>query len=87
MSGKRVLIAGGGPSGATLGAILAKEGLEVHILEKQRFPRPHIGESLQPAAFELLDFYLPGLVDQMADQGFARKYGAVYRWGTGSSGT
>ena len=81
MSGKRVLIAGGGPSGATLGAILAKEGLEVHILEKQRFPRPHIGESLQPAAFELLDFYLPGLVDQMADQGFARKYGAVYRWG------
>ena len=81
MNGQHVLIAGGGPAGATLGAILAKEGVRVDIIEKSRFPRPHIGESLQPAAFELLDFYLPGLVDQMANEGFARKYGAVYRWG------
>jgi len=81
MNDKRVLIAGGGPAGATLGAILAKEGLHVELIEKSRFPRPHIGESLQPAAFDLLDFYLPGLVDEMALEGFARKYGAVYRWG------
>ena len=81
MNNKRVLIAGGGPAGATLGAILAKEGLQVSLIEKQRFPRHHVGESLQPAAFELLDFYLPGVVETMAKQGFARKYGAVYRWG------
>ncbi len=81
MNDKRVLIAGGGPAGATLGAILAKEGIDVQLIERHRFPRHHVGESLQPAAFELLDFYLPGVVEQMAEQGFARKYGAVYRWG------
>ena len=46
MNGQHVLIAGGGPAGATLGAILAKEGVRVDIIEKSRFPRPHIGESL-----------------------------------------
>ena len=81
MNNQHVLIAGGGPAGATLGAILAKEGVKVDIIERSLFPRPHVGESLQPAAFELLDFYLPGLVDQIAHEGFARKYGAVYRWG------
>ncbi len=81
MKDKRVLIAGGGPAGATLGAILAKEGVQVQLIEKYRFPRHHVGESLQPAAFELLDFYLPGFVETVAEQGFARKYGAVYRWG------
>ena len=61
MNHKRVLIAGGGPAGATLGAILAKEGMEVQLIEKHRFPRHHVGESLQPAAFELLDFYVKSI--------------------------
>ena len=81
MEDKRVLIAGGGPAGATLGAILAKDGVKVQLIEKHRFPRPHVGESLQPAAFELLDFYLPGFMETVAAEGFARKYGAVYQWG------
>jgi flavin-dependent dehydrogenase len=75
-----VLICGGGPSGATLGALLAKEGMNVTVVEKARFPRPHIGEALQPAAVELLDFYL-GLGPTLASAGFIKKYGAIYEWG------
>ncbi len=75
-----VVIIGGGPAGSTLGALLAKEGVDVTILEKARFPRPHIGEALQPAAFELLDFHL-GLGPKMAKEGFVKKFGALYYWG------
>jgi halogenation protein CepH len=75
-----VLVIGGGPAGAVTAAILAKEGLKVVLFEQERFPRHHVGESLQPATIELLDRYL-GLGPELAKQGFARKYGAVYVWG------
>jgi halogenation protein CepH len=71
---------GGGPAGSTLGAILAREGAKVTLVERTQFPRPHIGEALQPAAIELLDFHL-GLGPLIAAQGFAKKYGAIYEWG------
>jgi flavin-dependent dehydrogenase len=80
MNSRSILIAGGGPAGSTLAAILAKEGMDVTVLDKAKFPRPHIGEALQPAAFELLDFHL-GLGPLMRDHGFIKKYGAIYEWG------
>lgn len=80
MQRERVLVVGGGPAGAVVAALLAKEGVPVTLLEKERFPRHHVGESLQPASLELLDRYL-GLGDELSAQGFARKYGAVYVWG------
>jgi halogenation protein CepH len=76
----RVAVIGGGPAGATAAAILARHGAEVVVLEKHRFPRHHIGESLQPAAIGLLERHL-GLASAIAAQGFARKYGAFYVWG------
>lgn len=75
-----VIIMGGGPAGSTLGAILAREGCEVTLIDRAVFPRPHVGEALQPAAIELLDFHL-GLGPLLAEQGFAKKYGAIYEWG------
>src|SRR5689334_1343042 len=42
------LIIGGGPCGATAGAVLAEHGHDVLILEREKFPRYHIGESLLP---------------------------------------
>ncbi|MFS8068507.1 MAG: NAD(P)/FAD-dependent oxidoreductase, partial [Byssovorax sp.] len=45
-----VVIIGGGPGGATAGALLAQRGRRVLVLERQRFPRFHIGESLLPAS-------------------------------------
>lgn len=75
-----VIVVGGGPAGSTSAAILAREGLSVVLLEEERFPRHHVGESLQPATMELLEQYL-GLGESLASQGYARKYGAIYVWG------
>ncbi len=80
MDRDRVLVVGGGPAGSVLAALLAQEGVPVTLLEKEHFPRHHVGESLQPATVELLERYL-GLGATLAAQGFARKYGAVYVWG------
>jgi flavin-dependent dehydrogenase len=50
-----VLVIGGGPAGATAGALLAQRGHKVVILEKEHHPRFHIGESLLPANLPLLE--------------------------------
>ena len=50
-----VLVIGGGPGGSTAAALLAQRGLSVALLEKDRHPRFHIGESLLPANLPLLD--------------------------------
>jgi FAD-dependent halogenase len=75
-----VLVLGGGPAGATAAAVLARHGARVRLFEKSSFPRHHVGESLQPASFRLLDEHL-GIGQRFAEAGFARKYGAVYVWG------
>jgi flavin-dependent dehydrogenase len=50
-----VLILGGGPAGSTAGAMLARAGIEAVIVEGDRFPRFHVGESLLPHTLPLLD--------------------------------
>ena len=50
-----VLVIGGGPAGATAGALLAQRGYRVVILEKAHHPRFHIGESLLPANLSLFE--------------------------------
>jgi flavin-dependent dehydrogenase len=53
-----VLVVGGGPAGSTIAGLLAQKGRHVVVLEKDRFPRFHIGESLLPLnlpLFERLD--------------------------------
>ena len=48
-----VVVVGGGPGGSSAGAFLAKHGRKVLVLERETFPRFHIGESLLPAGWEL----------------------------------
>ena len=43
-----VIIIGGGPAGSTAATTLAQLGRRVLVLEKEKFPRFHIGESLLP---------------------------------------
>jgi flavin-dependent dehydrogenase len=50
-----ILVIGGGPAGATAGALLAQRGHKVVIVEKEHHPRFHIGESLLPANLPLLE--------------------------------
>jgi flavin-dependent dehydrogenase len=50
-----VLVVGGGPAGSTIAALLAQKGRHVVVLEKKRFPRFHIGESLLPLNIPLFE--------------------------------
>jgi flavin-dependent dehydrogenase len=50
-----VLVVGGGPAGSTVAALLAERGIDVVLLEKDRHPRFHIGESLLPLNIPLLE--------------------------------
>ena len=77
------VIIGGGPAGSTAGAYLARAGLRVLIVEKERFPRFHIGESLMPVANSVLRE--TGAWDKVERAGFVRKYGAEFHVGNRSA--
>jgi flavin-dependent dehydrogenase len=71
-----VLIIGAGPAGATAAALLADRGYQVLVLEKQRFPRFSIGESLLASTADLLSE--AGLLDAVMACGFQYKNGATF---------
>jgi flavin-dependent dehydrogenase len=72
-------VIGGGPGGSTAGTLLAKRGHKVLLLEKEIFPRFHIGESLLPYNFPIFEEL--GVMDQLKLAGFPKKYGAQFELG------
>jgi len=74
-----VVIAGGGPAGATIARLLAGFGYDIVLLEKRQFPRHQIGESLTPQILPLLDFL--GVRQQVEAAGFLRMIGHTVCWG------
>ena len=71
-----VLVIGAGPSGTIAAALLHKAGLTVQVVEKAKFPRFVIGESLLPRCMEALDE--AGLIEAVASRGFQKKVGAKF---------
>ena len=70
------LIIGGGPAGSSSAAVLAEYGRRVLILEREKFPRYHIGESLMPYCWFTLNRL--GLVEQMQQRAFVKKYSVQF---------
>lgn len=73
------VVIGGGPGGSTTATLLARRGWRVALLERERFPRPHVGESLLPASMPVLEEL--GVLDRVDAAGFPRKWGATMLWG------
>src|SRR5512134_1155202 len=71
-----VIIIGGGPSGSTAAATLSQKGRRAVVLEKERFPRYHIGESLIPFCYFPLE--RTGVLGRIQASGFPKKYAVQF---------
>jgi len=71
-----VIVIGGGPSGASTAAILGEYGHRVLVLEREKFPRYHVGESLIPFTFGPLERL--GLIPKMRASHFTKKYSVSF---------
>ncbi len=71
-----VLVIGAGPAGTVAASIIKKAGFSVRIVEKMKFPRFVIGESLLPRCMEALEE--AGFIDAVKEKGFQEKFGAKF---------
>jgi len=79
------IVIGGGPGGSSTAAYLRRAGRSVLLLEKEVFPRFHIGESLLPYNQTLLREL--GVLPEVLAAGFPRKTGAQFYLGNGAGST
>ena len=71
-----VIVVGAGPAGSTTAALLAEYGHKVLMIEREKFPRYHIGESLLPFTFYPLKRL--GLLDKMRQSAFVHKHSVQF---------
>src|SRR5260370_12629367 len=70
------IVIGGGPAGSTAAAVLADKGRKVVVLEREKFPRYHIGESLIPFTYFTLERI--GMIERMKASHFPKKYSVQF---------
>jgi flavin-dependent dehydrogenase len=71
-----VAVVGGGPGGSTVATALVRRGRRVLVLEREEFPRFHIGESQLPWSNEI--FRALGVYETILEAGFVEKWGASF---------
>ena len=70
------VVIGGGPAGSTVATLIAKAGHSVLVVERAKFPRFHIGESLLPETYWV--FEKMGMLDKMKNSNFVKKYSVQF---------
>jgi flavin-dependent dehydrogenase len=70
------IIIGAGPAGSSAATILAEHGHRVLVLEREKFPRYHIGESLIPFTFQPLERL--GMIPKMRESHFVKKFSVLF---------
>ncbi|ETW77133.1 putative halogenase [Heterobasidion irregulare TC 32-1] len=73
-----VVVIGGGPGGSYSATLLAREGVDVVLLEAVKHPREHVGESMLPSMRHYLRFI--DLEDEFDARGFMHKPGAAFKF-------
>src|SRR3954447_21653594 len=71
-----VVVIGGGPAGATASTLLAQQGHKVRLFEREHFPRFHIGESLIPCTYFVLERL--NMLPKMKASPFVKKYSVQF---------
>src|SRR5262245_44732789 len=71
-----VIVIGGGPAGSTVSTLMAQQGLKVELFERERFPRFHIGESLIPETYWVLERL--NMLPKMRQSHFVKKYSVQF---------
>ena len=79
-----VVVAGGGPAGATTATLVAQQGHRVLLVERAGEPRFKIGESLMPATYQI--FKRLGVLDRMRESGFPAKHSVQFFGPSGRAG-
>ncbi len=80
-----MVVVGGGPGGSTAAAFCRLQGFRTLVVEKEQFPRFHIGESLLPMGNALMREI--GVWPKLEAAGFIRKYGAAFLLANGQAET
>jgi flavin-dependent dehydrogenase len=75
------VVIGGGPAGSTAATLIAKAGHRVLLLDRERFPRFRLGESLMPATY--WTFERLGVLDKMKSSTFVQKHSVQFFTKTG----
>ncbi|MBM3844867.1 MAG: FAD-binding protein [Verrucomicrobia bacterium] len=77
------ILIGGGPAGASAAAVLSEHGRKVLVLEREKFPRYHVGESLIPFTYAPLERL--GMISKLRQSAFLKKYSVQFVSPSGSA--